>query len=307
MITDAANASEHRRIIKIQFAVEEKLSFEGVSVMKRTGTLIKVVALAASLFVILFAAPAATGQSPKIDASTPVKELKALASQGNADAMLELGERLIQGQGVETNAAEGLQWLHKAAAAGKSQAWYDIGFVYSNGVGVEMNITEATKYFRNGAEAGNADCQTSLGMLYQAGEKIPGGAKTDLIEAAKWYRLAAEQDHGEAIFHLAGLCMAGQGVKADPSEAVKWYRRGADLGNPEAKWMLGRCYQEGTGLAKDIVQACALFSAAIDGVEDSAQKRGMTEKRDKLRKELNADQLKEAERLAEEWKAKKAK
>ncbi|MCJ7791690.1 MAG: SEL1-like repeat protein, partial [Dehalococcoidia bacterium] len=93
--------------------------------MKRTGTLIKVVALAASLFVILFVAAAATDESPKIDASTPVEELKALASQGNADAMLELGERLIQGQGVETNAAEGLQWLHKAADAGKNQAWYD--------------------------------------------------------------------------------------------------------------------------------------------------------------------------------------
>jgi TPR repeat protein len=304
MVTGAADSSEHERMTKIQFAVEEKLSLEGVSIMKRTDTLIKVAALAASLFLILFAAAAATNQSPKIDASTPVEELKALASQGNADAMLELGERLIQGQGVETNAAEGLQWLHKAAAAGKSQAWYDIGFVYSNGVGVETNMTEAMRYFRKGAEAGNADCQTSMGMFYQAGERIPGGVKADPAEAVKWYRLAAEQDHGEAIFHLAGLYMAGQGVKADSSEAVKWYRRGAELGNPEAKWILGQCYQEGKGVAKDIVQACALFSAAIDGVDDPAQKQGMTEKRDKLCKELNADQLKEAERLAEEWKAK---
>jgi uncharacterized protein len=305
MITDAANASEHKRIIKIQFAVEEKLSFKGVSVMKRTGTLIKVVALAVSLFVILFAAAAATDESPKIDASTPVEELNALASQGNADAMLELGERLLQGQGVETNAAEGLQWLHKAADAGKNQAWYDIGFVYSNGVGVEMNITEAMKYFRKGAEAGNADCQTSMGMFYQAGERIPGGVKADPAEAVKWYRLAAEQDHGEAIFHLAQLYMQGEGVQQDAIEGVKWFRRGAELGNPEAKWILGRCYEEGRGVAKDIVQACALYSAAIDGVDDPAQKQGMTEKRDKLCKELNANQLKEAERLAEEWKAKK--
>jgi hypothetical protein len=274
--------------------------------MKYGNSLIQSLALAALVAVMLCATIAAK-ETQKIDAATPIEELKILASQGNADAMLELGERLLQGQGVETNAAEGLQWLHKAADAGKNQAWYDIGFVYSNGVGVEMNMTEAMKYFRKGAEAGNADCQTSLGLFYQAGERIPGGVKTDLGEAAKWNRLAAEQNHGEAIFHLAGLYMAGQGVKADSSEAVKWYRRGAELGNPEAKWILGRCYQEGRGVAKDIVQACALFSAAIDGVDDPAQKQGMTEKRDKLCKELNANQLKKAERLAEEWKAKKVK
>jgi hypothetical protein len=119
MITGAADANEDKRIVMIQFALKEKPSFEGVSIMTRTNTLIKVVALVASLFVILFAAAAATDESPKIDASTPVEELKALASQGNADAMLELGERLIQGQGVETNVAEGMQWLYKAADAGQ--------------------------------------------------------------------------------------------------------------------------------------------------------------------------------------------
>ena len=307
MIAAAADASEHKRIIKIQFAVEEKLSFEGVSVMKRMGTLIKVVALAASLCVMLFVVAAATDESPKIDASTPVEELKALASQGNADAMLELGERLIQGQGVEANVAEGLQWLHKAADAGKNQAWYDIGFVYSNGLGVEMNMTEAMKYFRKGAEAGNADCQTSMGMFYQAGERIPGGVKADLAEAAKWYRMAAEQNHAEAIFHLAQLYMRGEGVQQNAAEAVRWFRKGADLGNSDAQWYLGRCYQNGKGVTKDLVQAYALFSTAVDGAENPEQKKGMVEERDKLGKELNADQLKEAKRLAEEWMAKKAK
>jgi hypothetical protein len=37
--------------------------------------------------------------------------------------------------------------------------------------------------------------------------------------------------------------------------------------------------------------------AKIDGVDDPAEKQGMTAKRDKLCKELNADQVKEAERL----------
>ena len=100
--------------------------------MKYGNSLIQSLALATLVAVMLLCATIAAEETLKIDASTPIKELKILASQENADAMLELGERLLQGQGVETNTAEGLQWLHKAADAGKNQAWYDIGFVYSN-------------------------------------------------------------------------------------------------------------------------------------------------------------------------------
>jgi TPR repeat protein len=84
------------------------------------------------------------------------------------------------------------------------------------------------------------------------------------------------------------------------AKAMKHFRTGAELGNADAQWMLGNCYQKGIGVEKDNIEAYALISAAVDGVDDPAQKQGMTEKRDKLCKELSANQLKEAERLAEE-------
>ncbi len=140
--------------------------------MKYRHILIPAVALAA-----VMVAAVCAGEPPKIDASTPIEQLKTLASGGNADAMLEYGERLVQGQGVDSNTTQGLSWLQKAADAGKTEAWYDIGFVHSNGVGVKLDLPEAMKYFRKGAEAGNADCQTSMGMFYQAGDKIPSGLK----------------------------------------------------------------------------------------------------------------------------------
>ena len=105
--------------------------------MKYRDILFQAIALA----VVIVAAGYATlsaGEPSKIDASTPIEQLKTLASGGNADAMLEYGERLVQGQGVDSNTTLGLGWLQKAAEAGKSEAWYDIGFVHSNGVGSNL-------------------------------------------------------------------------------------------------------------------------------------------------------------------------
>ena len=49
-------------------------------------------------------------------------------------------------------------------------------------------------------------------------------------EAVKWYRLAADQGHGEAQFNLGMMYAAGWGVPQDDTEVVKWYRRGSGAG-----------------------------------------------------------------------------
>ena len=238
------------------------------------------------------------------DASTPLKELKVAASDGDAAAMLEYGTRLVQGQGVDTSTTEGLDWLQKAADAGNAQAWYAIGFVYSNGVGVELDLPKSVGYYLKGAEAGDADCQTGMGMLYQAGDKIPSGIKADPVEAAKWYRLASEQGHTKAIQHLAMMNVAGMGIEKNEDEAARLFRKGAELGNADCIWGLGKCYLKGRGVKVDSVIAYALYSASLDGVEHPEQKKAMTAKRDELGKVLTAEQLKQAEPITEEWKTK---
>jgi hypothetical protein len=246
----------------------------------------------------------AKAQAPTINSSTPLKQLNSYSAQGNADAMLELGRRLIKGEGVHVK--DGLGWLQKSAVAGKREAWYDLGVVYANAIGVETDMQLATGFFRKGAALGDANCQNSLGLLYLAGEIIPGGVKADPVEAARWYRLAAEQNHTEAIQHLGMLYMTGQGGNADPAEGARWFRKGAELGNPEAQWTLGLCYEKGRGVMKDLVQAYALYIAAADGAENPKQKEGMSERREKLRKELTQAQLQEAEALSREWKRKRS-
>ena len=54
--------------------------------------------------------------------------------------------------------------------------------------------------FRTRANAGDADAQFSLGVKYDNGEGVP----QDDIEAASWYRQAAEQGIAAAQYNLGG-------------------------------------------------------------------------------------------------------
>ena len=61
------------------------------------------------------------------------------------------------------------------------------------------------------------------------------GVRQDYTEAAGLYRLAADQGHADAQFHM-GLCyMDGIGVRQDYTDAVKWYKLAADQGHESAQ------------------------------------------------------------------------
>jgi TPR repeat protein len=267
----------------------------------KNGTL-AVFVLALSIVAMMYATGIAGEQ--KFDESTPLTEVQAAANEGNTEAMLVYGMRLVQGEGVEANSKEGLAWLHKAADAGDTQAWYALGVVYANNMGVDTDFPKAVSYFRKGAEAGNTECQVSMGMLCEAGNKIPSGVEADGAEAAKWYQMAAEQDNTEAIWHLAKILGKGIGVEQNDEEALVWFRRGAKLGNADCMWGLGRSYLKGVAVEVDSVMAYALWTACLDGIKFPQQKKAIESELNELSKALTAEQLAQAEPIVGEWKGK---
>jgi len=79
------------------------------------------------------------------------------------------------------------------------------------------------------------------------------------VEAVKWYRKAAEQNHDMAQYGLGACYLKGHGVTKDEVEAVKWITLAAWQGDEEAKAAIpqikniveGRQIAEGTLRAKD--------------------------------------------------------
>ena len=66
-----------------------------------------------------------------------------------------------------------------------------LGVMFEKGRGVTQSDVEAARWFRKAADQGDAGAQYYLGIMFEQGR---GVALSD-VEAARWYRKAADQGH----------------------------------------------------------------------------------------------------------------
>jgi TPR repeat protein len=143
------------------------------------------------------------------------------------------------------------------------------------------------------AEKGDARAQFNLGVSYEHGL----GVDANPAEAAKWYRLAADQNYSLAQHNLGALYEQGRGVPQDQIEALKWLRLAADRNNAFAQHRIGEFYEAGRGVPQDIVRAHMWFNlSAAQGHEPAAKNRS------RLTAAMSREQIAEAQKLAREWK-----
>ena len=82
------------------------------------------------------------------------------------------------------------------------------------------------------------------------------------MQAASWYRKAAEQGYANAQSALGIFYAKGEGLAKDSVQAVLWFRKAAEQGNAIAQSALGYCYSKGEGVAKDEIEAYAYWNLA---------------------------------------------
>ncbi len=229
------------------------------------------------------------------DYATAYKAFKVLAEQGEPRAQFLLGFMCAEGEGVSQNYVQAAKWYRKAAEQGFAEAQYLLGDMYNKGQGVPKDSAEAVDWFRRAAEKGFAGAQFCLGYMYALGQGTP----EDLVQAHKWLNLAAKQENADAQWMLGTLYSNGQGVRRDYILALDWFRKAANQSHEKAQFNLGLIYEDGKGVSQDFVQAHMWYDlAAAQG--DSFAK----QKRDRVAKQMTPSQIKEAQRLAREWKPK---
>ena len=81
------------------------------------------------------------------------------------------------------------------------------------------------------AARGDAEAQAYLGRAYTHGWE---GFPCDPERALHWFRLAAAQEEPSALFNLAWLHDAGEGVARDTAQAERLYARAAAAGHAGA-------------------------------------------------------------------------
>ena len=146
--------------------------------------------------------------------------------------------------------------------------WCQTGYKYLFGEGVAKDAVEAAKWFRKAAEQNHAKAQCALGNCYCSGE----GVTKDYVEAFNWYRKAAEKSYAGAEFRLGYCYREGEGVAKDYAEAVKWFRRAAEHGSGrQAEYNLGVFYEKGEGVARDYAEAVKWYRKAAEKDHAKAQ------------------------------------
>jgi len=220
------------------------------------------------------------------------QKIKAKAESGDAASQFDLGDRYIQGQGVEKNVAEGLKWWRKAAEQGFADAQFQLGGRYMLGIGVEKNVDEAIKWIKRAADQGHVEANLSLSLNYYNNRNY--------AEAIKIWRILAEKDNPKAEDGLGGCYATGCGVEKDVNEAIKWFRKSASQGSAAGQLELGSAYLNGSGVVKDYVEAYKWLNLA------SAQ--GMVWARENLpviERNMTPEQIAEGQRRAASFKPRK--
>lgn len=132
----------------------------------------------------------------------------------------------------------------------------------------------AAKYYKLAADANFSPAQYELARLYMLGD----GVQANFEEAFRLLYLAATNNlmpWPGAYTNLGFLYYEGLGVKRNLEESVRWYRKGAEAGNPEAMYCLGLSYQAGEGVQQSDVEAVKWYKLATDeGHVDAANNLG---------------------------------
>jgi S1-C subfamily serine protease len=138
------------------------------------------------------------------------------------------------------------------------------------------------------AEQGNAEAQYQIGFNYWL--------SNDEVDAAEWFRLAAERGHPKAQNHLGIMYLGGTGVPESYDEAYRWVAQGAFQGDADAQTNLGYLYRDGTGVPVNYVEAYKwwILSAAQGDVVAARLKNS-------LKEEMTPAQINEAQGLAAAW------
>jgi predicted aspartyl protease len=130
------------------------------------------------------------------------------------------------------------------------------------------NLFEAARYYRLAADQNQPEAQSRLASLNCNGLGVPKNPG----ECIRLYRLAANAGLTRAEVNLAARYLMGDGTPANHGEAARLAKLAADKGDSMGQFLLGMCYELGAGVPKDGGEAQRLYKLAAGQGNAPAQK-----------------------------------
>ena len=220
------------------------------------------------------------------------KWFRMAAQQGHPTAQYNLGVIYASGLGVPESFVQAYPWADLAAEQGFEVAVQlkeslenhmtaeqlgrarDLRDVLSHWVGdvTGPQAAEAVDFHTGWEAFARGDFDTAIRKWQPLAEQgfpreqfLVGVAYAENgndAEAAKYYRMAAEQGHARAQNNLGSMYEDGRGVPQSDEKAEEWYLKAASQGLAEAQTNSGAMYAAGALGLKDDVKAYAWFAVA---------------------------------------------
>lgn len=121
-----------------------------------------------------------------------IVHLRPLAEQGDARALVLLGNMYLEGYGVEKDSTEAFLLYHRAATRNNVDGMMSTATLYQTGDGVGANTRLAILWFERCAKMGNQSCAFFYAVhQYQGSKGKTFDLKPDHAAAYKWFKIAA--------------------------------------------------------------------------------------------------------------------
>ncbi len=215
------------------------------------------------------------------------------AGNGEIQAMVELGEMYLNGDGVKEDDEIANYWFEKAGD--NARALGHLGMAYHKGLGKDIDYEKAKEYYERALQAGEDKILFLYGQIYYKEEQydkafeyfqqaavdgnefqddaedwigdmyfLGEGVEQDYDKAMEWYHKAADHGNASAMCSLGTRYHRGVGVERDDVQAAHWTLQAAQLGDAVAMYNAGKIYENGDGVEQDYVAALAWYRRAAD-------------------------------------------
>lgn len=157
------------------------------------------------------------------------------------DALVQEAKRIQPKEGMTAEDIQAFELFYRAAIAGHAEAQCHLSNCYALGNGVQQNTKRALKWLQRSAEQISGR-SIRLTMFFKFDLMH---LSQDYIEAANWYRSAAEHGSAHEQFGFGECYREGIGVPQDYYEAAEWYHKAAMQGYADAQYKLGLYFRGG--------------------------------------------------------------
>ena len=153
----------------------------------------------------------------KKDYDNAIKYFEESASQGNSEAIYQLGKIYYYGKGVEKNYQKAKEYFEKNEIIEHVMSIYYLGIIYYYGRGITKNIEIAKEYFTKSANKEHYNSRFYLAEIAYN--------ESDYKLAKSEFEEFAQQDDMSAIYYLNEIYRNGYDCEIDIKKADEYLNR----------------------------------------------------------------------------------